>query len=182
MPAEIFDNEDVALARNQDVDALFHRYQQRTLAFIASLGIRGADAEDVQQKAWMRVVEALRAKPFEGHFRGWLFQIVRNTAIDMMRKKRPDPISTEIAEATIASNDTPEQPMIDREYKSAVSSCVDALDVEQREIVRGRLAGESYDTISNRLKISTPRAHRIFFDAKNALRACLQGRFPEVVS
>ena len=181
MPANNFDTEDLDFARNEDVESLFHRYQQRTLAFIASLGLRGADAEDVQQRAWMRVVEGLRKKPFEGHFRGWLFQIVRNAAIDMMRKKRPDSMTAEIAAATIASGNCPEQPLIDREYQSAVSSCVEALESEHRKIVQGRLAGENYETIASRLNISTSRAHRIFFDAKNALRECLQGRFSEVV-
>ena len=182
MSAESFDVEDLELAQNGELDALFGRYQQRTLAFIASMGIRGAEAEDVQQKAWMRVVEALRKKSFEGHFRGWLFQIVRNTAIDMIRKKKPDPMSVEIAEATVASTVTPEQPMIDSEYKAAVSSCVEALEHEQREIVKGRLSGDNYQTIAGRLKISNARAHRIYFDAKNALRECLLHRYPEFVS
>ena len=182
MSAKIDDEEDLEFARDLDIDALYNRYKQRTLAFIASMGIQGADAEDVQQKAWVRIVQSLREQPFEGHFRGWLFQIVRNTAIDMMRKKRPDPMSAEIAEATIADSGSPDQPMIDNEYRAAVSSCIEALEDEQRDLVRGRLAGDNYQTIAQRLKISTAKAHRIFFDAKQALRECLLRRFPEVIS
>ena len=171
---EDFDAEDLEFARRADIESLYQRYDRRTFAFLASLGIRGADAEDIHQKAWMRVLEALRKKPFEGHFRGWLFQIVRNTAIDSMRKKRPESLDAEIAQETIADASGPEESLIDEEYKSAVARCVERLDENQQHIVRGRLAGESYDTICERLQITTARAHRQFFDAKKALAACLE--------
>lgn len=170
---DTFDAEDLEYARRADVDALYRRYQRRTFAFLASLGVRGADADDIQQKVWIRVLETLRQQSFEGHFRGWLFQIVRNTAIDAMRKKRPEPLDTEIAEATISDARDPEQGLIDEEYKLMVAKCVDQLDSTQQQIVRGRLAGESYEVICQRLQIATSRAHRQFFDAKQALTACL---------
>ena len=170
---DTFDAEDLEFARCVDIDALYQRYDRRTYAFLASLGVRGADADDIQQKVWMRVLEALRKKPFEGHFRGWLFQIVRNTAIDSMRKKRPEPLDAEIAEATISDSSAPDQGLIDAEYKAAVAKCVERLDDVQQQIVRGRLAGESYDVICERLQITASRAHRQFFDAKQALTVCL---------
>lgn len=168
-----FDAEDLGLARRVDVDALYGRYSRRTFAFLASMGIRGADADDVQQKAWLRVWESLRKKTFEGHFRGWLFQIVRNTAIDTMRKKRPESLDTTVAEATLSSDASPDQPMIDAEYKAALASCVGKLDEQQQAIVRGRLAGESYEHIASNMQIATSRAHRMFFAAKKALADCL---------
>jgi len=176
-----FDQEDLELARRVDVDSLYRRYDKRTFAFLASMGIRGSDADDIHQRAWMRVLEALRKKPFEGHFRGWLFQIIRNTAIDAMRKKRPDSLDTEVAEATIGETSAPDQRLIDAEYQSALTHCLGKLEQAQREIVRGRLAGENYDQISKRLEIPTSRAHRVFFDAKTALATCL-GRPSQGVS
>ena len=168
-----FDAEDLEFARRVDVDPLYRRYSRRTFAFLSSMGIRGADADDIHQKAWVRVLTALQKKPFEGHFRGWLFQIVRNTAIDAMRKKRPDSLDANVAEETISHSDAPDQPMIDAEYQSALASCVGELDEQQSQIVKGRLAGDNYTVICERMQITTSRAHRIFFDAKQALASCL---------
>ena len=173
MQTDEFDNEDLDLARAKDVGSLYRRYDRRTYAFLASLGIRGSDADGVHQRAWLRVLEALRKKPFEGHFRGWLFQVVRNTAIDAMRKKRPEALDSDVAAATISDTRLPEQSMIDAEYQAAVARCVDRLETTQREIVRGRLAGESYDAISKRLEIKTDRAHRLYFNAKTSLGKCI---------
>ena len=168
------DQEDLSLAQRADVDALYRRYDQRTFAFLASLGIRGPDADDIHQKAWLRVLESFRKKQFEGHFRGWLFQIIRNTAIDAMRKKRPEPLDTEVAEATISVASQPDQPLIDAEYQAAVAECVNQLKGHQRELIRGRLSGQTYDGIAQQLEITTARAHRLFFDAKANLAKCLQ--------
>lgn len=168
-----FESEDLNLARRVDVDSLYRRYSRRTFAFLASMGIRGADADDIHQQVWVRVMSALRKKPFEGHFRGWLFQIVRNTAIDAMRKKRPDALDANLAEKVIATSDAPDQSLIDAEYQSALESCVGKLDENQRQIVQRRLAGDTYDSISESMQIATSRAHRLFFDAKQALATCL---------
>jgi len=168
-----FDAEDLAFARRVDFDALYERYSRRTFAFLTSLNIRGADAEDVHQKVWMRVLEALRKKTFEGHFRGWLFQITRNSAVDLMRKKQPDSLDTTVAEETISVNHSPDQSMIDAEYQSALANCVGKLEPQQRTIVRFRLAGADYTKISEKMQLSSARAHRIFYDAKKALASCL---------
>lgn len=172
-PRRECDRDDLELARQVDVDVLYRRYSRRTLAFLSSLGIRGADADDIHQKVWVRVLESLRKHPFEGHFRGWLFQIARNTAIDSMRKKRPDLLDATVAEATVSDSTGPEQSLIDAEYQAALTNCVDKLDDLQRRIVRSRLSGDDYSSICKSLAITTSRAHRLFFDAKEELAQCL---------
>ena len=170
----ISNDDDVALARSIDIDTLYQRYSRRCLAFLSSLGVRGADADDVLQKAWLRIFQSLGKKPFEGHFRGWLFQILRNTAIDSMRKKRPEALSEADADSATDDIAAPDQSMIDAEYKSALQNCLENLETDARQIVSGRLAGESYELVAEKLEIQTSRAHRIFFDAKQSLGNCLR--------
>ncbi|WP_186775714.1 sigma-70 family RNA polymerase sigma factor [Rubripirellula tenax] len=182
MPAPLADSDhdDNVLARAVDVDSLYRRYGRRSFAFLASMGVRGSDADDVQQIAWMRVLESLRKQPFEGHFRAWLFQILRNAAIDMMKKRRPDSIDHALADQTAASIPPPDQTLIDEEYRSELESCLQRLDEASRMIVRKRLAGLGYDSIATEMSISTARAHRMFFSAKESLTQCLSSGYNKV--
>src|SRR4051812_47544811 len=81
---------DEDLAARRDVGALYARYARRLLAFLGGLGVPRRLCEDVHHDVWLRVVAALAEKPFQGHFRGWLFQVARNLAIDRFRKA-PEP-------------------------------------------------------------------------------------------
>ena len=166
--------DDVDLARAVDITSLYEKYSRRSLAFLASMGVRHADAEDVAQKAWLRVFQSLNKKPFEGHFRGWLFQILRNTAIDAMRKKRPEAWDEATAESATDDIAAPDQSLLDAEYSVVLKGCLETLEPDTRKIVSGRLAGDSYEAVANALNVQTARAHRLFFDAKKALAACLQ--------
>ena len=174
LPTQELDRDDLELARRIDIDALYDRYRQRTFAFLASLGVRGADAEDVHQKVWIKVFQTLRERPFEGHFRGWLFQVLRNAAIDLMRRKRPESIEETGADSVVAATASPDASLIEAEQQAALTRCVEQLESQQRAIVVGRLSGETYSQISGRLNIESSRAHRIFFDAKQTLSDCVR--------
>jgi RNA polymerase sigma factor (sigma-70 family) len=164
---------DEELARRADVAALYGRYSRRLLAFLAGLGLTAADADDVHQETWARAVTALRRSPFEGTFRGWLFQVARNAAIDLARKKRPGSLSAEAADSVIGDDPPPDQLLIDADYQARLERCVGRLPEPEAAVVRGRLAGDGYEAVAARLGVATERAHKLFFLAKQALAACL---------
>lgn len=164
---------DEELARRADVAALYGRYSRRLLAFLAGLGLNPSDADDVHQETWARAVTALRRRPFEGTFRGWLFQVARNAAIDLARKKRPGSLSAEAAGAVVGDDPSPDQPLIDADYQARLERCLGRLSEQEAAVVRGRLAGDGYEAVSARLGIAAERAHKLFFLAKQALAACL---------
>lgn len=47
------------------------------------------DAEDLTQEAWLKLLEAVRIKPERPITRAYLYRIVKNTWIDVQRKKPP---------------------------------------------------------------------------------------------
>jgi RNA polymerase sigma factor (sigma-70 family) len=66
------------------------REQSRLLNFIRRRVPDPADAEDVLQEVFYRLVEANRLlMPIE-HITGWLFQVARNRITDLFRKKQPE--------------------------------------------------------------------------------------------
>ena len=157
-----------------DVEALFEKYGRRVLAFLSTMGIRGADADDIHQQAWIKIIRSLEQSPFEGNFRAWLFKIVRNTAIDAKRKKTPELIDPTTSQSIVATHDSPDQSMIDSDYQRQLSTCLERLPEDARTLIQGRLAGDNYQTIAHRMKLDVTRAHRIFFDAKRSLTQCLE--------
>jgi RNA polymerase sigma factor (sigma-70 family) len=164
---------DLQWARDVNLDALYHKYAKRSLAFLATLGMRQADADDVMQKSWIKVLEHLRGHSFEGNFRSWLFQILRNTTIDFRRRKQPDSIDPTAIAETWLDNDDPARRLQRTEYQNAVRNCVGKLPEQMQTLVSRRMAGDAYEDICIDLRLTVPQGHRSFFSAKELLARCL---------
>lgn len=71
------------------MDCLVGRYRQAFFSWFLGMTGSRADAEDLFQDLWVRVIR--HAGRFENvSFRAWLWQIARNLLIDFRRKKKPD--------------------------------------------------------------------------------------------
>lgn len=75
-------------------ERLYGRYRKSLYRYLVRNSADTAEAEDIYQEAWSRVIRA--AKPFsEGSFRAYLFRIARNVQIDRIRRHRLVPVSDE---------------------------------------------------------------------------------------
>lgn len=72
------------------VNALFQRYRKPLLRFCGATGLQAADAEEVVQDAFVKMVR--NASSFRGDAKvsTWLHQITRNLCIDRLRQNRPE--------------------------------------------------------------------------------------------
>ena len=67
-------------------EALYGRYRQSLYLFLLRSCDTPADADELYQDAWSRVISA--ARPFtEGAFKAYLFRIARNLQIDRFRRQ-----------------------------------------------------------------------------------------------
>lgn len=84
----------VALARGSAAEKrgafqkLYERHKDEVFGFLVRLVRDRALAEDVLQEGFVRVYAALDRYDPRRPFRAWLFTIVRNAALDAMRKAR----------------------------------------------------------------------------------------------
>src|ERR687891_866879 len=96
------DEQLVDLVRGGDdraFDAIHDRYVQRLTGYARQmLGGAHHDAEEVVQDAFVRALNALRADDREMALKAWLFTIVRNRALDVLRR----PVRTTDLEAHAA--------------------------------------------------------------------------------
>lgn len=87
------------MAREQDqrITEVVQRERSRLRNFIRRRVPDPAEAEDVLQDVFARLVEAHRLlMPIE-HVTGWLFTVARNRITDLFREKRPEPFSDQAA-------------------------------------------------------------------------------------
>jgi RNA polymerase sigma factor (sigma-70 family) len=96
---------DVVRLRRGDLNALSElitRYQNRLYRYLLRLVRQPAEAEDLFQQTWLKVVEKIRSFDASRNFDAWLFTLARNLAIDHLRRIRPQSLDEPLATAGIA--------------------------------------------------------------------------------
>ena len=83
----------MALDQDQRISDVVKREQSRLRNFIRRRVPDSADAEDILQDVFYKLVEANRLLMPIDHVTGWLFRVARNRITDVFRKKRPESFS-----------------------------------------------------------------------------------------
>src|SRR4051794_28744784 len=59
---------------------------------VAARPVGASEAEDVSQDSFLRAFHRLEHYRGEGSFRAWLLQIVHNTGLNALARRRPEPV------------------------------------------------------------------------------------------
>jgi RNA polymerase sigma-70 factor (ECF subfamily) len=86
------------------LDQLIEQYQYRLFRYLLYLTGNRETAEDLFQETWVRVLD--RGGQYDGKskFETWLFAIARHLAIDLQRRKKPEPLDS-LEEPQLVSHD-----------------------------------------------------------------------------
>jgi RNA polymerase sigma factor (sigma-70 family) len=166
----------VALVRagRDDAFAAIHtRYCDRLVAFARRLlSGTGHDAEDVVQDAFIRALAGLRSTDNEMHLRPWLYMIVRNRAMDELRKPaRVAAELDEVAHLRPAEDSDPVLRAIERELLGDVVAGIGRLPERQRmALVMRELEGATHAEMSQALGTSVPATKSLLVRARGALQ------------
>lgn len=145
---------DVVRLRRGDLDALSElmtRYQNRLYRYLLRIVRQPAEAEDLFQQTWLRVVEKIRSFEASRNFDAWLFTLARNLAIDHLRRIRPQSLDEPLANSwhsetvadRISSNDrTPLDHALAAERRTEISEAVATLPMIYREVLTLRFEEE----------------------------------------
>lgn len=135
----------VARARSGDAGAmgvLYELYAERVFRFVRfRIGI-AEDAEDVTQRVFLRMIEALPRYETRGTpFGAWLFRIARNAVIDHQRTRRSqEPLETVDEVPSTARG--PEEMAITASEMERVAAALAQLTEDQREVIAYRFFAE----------------------------------------
>jgi RNA polymerase sigma-70 factor (ECF subfamily) len=165
-------------------EALVERYVR--LAGAIAYGIAGdyESAADIVQEAFLKVHAALADLREPERFKGWLYGVVRSTALDWVRKNRRRGGRTSLArveerEEAAADVPGPREGMERRELEERVLREIQALPESYREVIVLKYLDErSYKEISETLGISIETIESRLFRARKILRGRLAGFAP----
>lgn len=135
-------------------------------------------AEEVVQEAFIRIwTHAHQYAPERGSARGWIYAIVRNRALNMLRDgKREDLVDGDRLE-TMQDTEQLEQIMaawhrLDR--NSRLRECLGSLDeIRRRGILMAYVGGYTHGEIAGRLKIPLGTAKSWIRRGLSSLRECM---------
>jgi RNA polymerase sigma-70 factor (ECF subfamily) len=135
----------VRRAQQQDQEALseiFEIYFDRLYSYMASRIGNRAEAEDMTQQVFLKVLQSLPRYRWRGMpFSAWLFRIARNLVIDYHRgqgRARTVPLET----ALCRDSDDPVQIAEQRLTLEEVNQALSQLSESQQDVIRLRFAGE----------------------------------------
>ena len=165
-------------------DALLQRYSRSIYNFALRLLGDPADADDATQQAFIQAFESFPAARPGASLRPWLFQVVRNKCIDLLRKRRTVPLSTLEREESEASQlepadnlPLPSELYEREELQQILQDAIATLPARSREVVLMRYVGElTFAEIGRSLNIPENTAKTLFQRAKGPLRVYLRKR------
>ncbi len=116
--------------------SVYRRYAQPVYRYCLARVGEPADAEDLLQQTFLRVVEALPAWQDRGlPFGAWLFRIARNVSIDAHRRRRVDLVAGEPGEGVeIAAAG----PRVAAEERDELLEAMGLLTADQRQVLQLR--------------------------------------------
>ncbi len=159
---------------------LIERYQGPVYTMAYRMLGNAADADDIAQRAFIRVWLAAPSYEPEARFSTWLFTIVRNLVFNEMRRRQRKPASSleAAAEQGFCAGGSPEQaPDAHLELKdleTVVERALTRLNPQARMAVQlRRFEDMGYEDIAEVLGISVSATKSLLFRARRDLREML---------
>jgi RNA polymerase sigma-70 factor (ECF subfamily) len=188
------DRELIVLAQKGDQAAfrkLVERHQRRAFAIAMGLVRDENDARELVQEAFLRVYRGLNAFQGGSSFFTWLYRIVTNLAIDLMRK--PGRRDAELLDNQPADDEPSDFPLVSRidgadpidvmrrrEIAARIQAALDALPPYHRGVILMReVEGMSYEEMAQAMGVSKGTIMSRLFHARQKLQRALADCYAE---
>jgi RNA polymerase sigma-70 factor (ECF subfamily) len=167
---------------------LVARHQRRAFAIAFGLVRDEEDASEIVQEAFLRVYRGLDGFNGAASFFTWLYRIVKNLSIDLMRRpswqrELADELAGEQADALFLSHlfdADPEDTLRRRELAEVVGAAIDSLPSYHRAVILMReVEGMSYEEMADAAGVSKGTIMSRLFHARKKLQRALFARFVE---
>jgi len=160
-----------------DVRALVHAYSPLLFRVAQAILRNSAEAEDVVQDAFVRVLQHRNRLPEIREMRVWLVRIVCNLALDRRRRGRTEQLDHAVAEALAANNVPAEQALVEAQRLRTVFEEIDKLpSIERQALILTAVEALSPAEIADVLERSEAAVRGLLFRARKRLRKRLERR------
>jgi len=172
---------------------LVERHQRRAFAIALGLVRDESDAREIVQEAFLRVYKGLDRFQGGSSFFTWLYRIVTNLAIDLMRK--PGRKAQALVESQQSSESEADFPFVARidgadpldvvrrkEIAARIQTALDALPPYHRGVILMReIEGMSYEEMAQSMGVSKGTIMSRLFHARQKLQRALADCYAEHV-
>lgn len=167
----------VSRGRREAFAELYKRHHQALFRYCRSILRDPEQAQDVLQNAMASAFVALGVGERDLAVRPWLFRIVHNEAISLLRRRRSQDVGVFEAALVASEDDVPERTLEQRERLASLLADLRALAERQRSALLMReLSGLTVPEIAQALSITPATAKQTLFEARSALRDMAKGR------
>jgi RNA polymerase sigma factor (sigma-70 family) len=164
----------VSMGSTRAFAVLYRRHHQALYRYCRSIVHDDDDAQDALQSAMMRALAALQARKRDVAVRPWLFRIVHNEAVSLLRRRRSH---SSLVEGLEPVDGGLERTVEQRERFAGLIADLQCLAERQRAaLVMRELSGLSIEEIAAALSTSPGAAKQSVFEARSALQEFEQGR------
>jgi RNA polymerase sigma-70 factor (ECF subfamily) len=152
--------------------SLFEKYSAPLLRFTDRMLGSRADAEEVTQEVFVKMITRVEQYDGQAPVASWLFAIAANACRDRMRRgRRAAPVPLEAIAERPAVDAPVDAVLLEKEKREAVRRALSSLSTEQREaLVLARYHGLPYAEIARTLSISEGAVKTRIFRAMEALK------------
>jgi len=169
---------------------LLERHQQRVFGFGMKMCGDVEDAKEVAQETLLTMARAMRDFRGEASISTWLYTVARSFCIKKRRRTKGAPAQHEPldrasgeAAADRDAISTPEQTLLGRELREAVTAALDRLDPDWREVIvlrdiEGLAAAEVAQVTGLSVAAVKSRLHRARVALRENLLAVMGGEAP----
>jgi RNA polymerase sigma-70 factor (ECF subfamily) len=176
-PEEAAQQELILQAQGGNNDAfgqLVRHHQQAVYNIAYRLTGNRQEAEDVAQEAFVKTYQALGRFDSQRPFAPWLYRIATNTALNWIKRQRPQTeLDEEVAPADVAPS--PETQAITTETTERLRAAIANLPHNYRAAIELRhFQGLSYNEMSEALGVSPSDVKSWLFRARRRLRKALK--------
>jgi RNA polymerase sigma-70 factor, ECF subfamily len=168
----------IAESQISRLQAVAQQFRAEIFAYVKSKVSDPAIADDLTQETFVKVGRALAKGATPEHFRGWLYQIARNTTIDFLMEYRrfvPLKDSTLDREASHSEASDSDDGEFRKNLFSYTLNVIKTFPVEDREaLVLTEIDGLSREELAAELKISLTAAKSRVHRARTKLRKAVE--------
>lgn len=167
-------------------ERLVYSYDQQVLRLAYNLLKSQEDARDIYQEAFLRVHKNLGNFRFDCSFHTWLYRIVTNLCLDLLRKRRvrkEEAVQVETEEGTMdrlatvaerAAESDPQRKLLSTEVRDRINRVLAELTPRERAVFEMRHhQGMRLRAIGEVLGTSEEAAKNCLFRATQKMRAAL---------
>lgn len=155
------------------------RYQHEVFRLCFRFLKNRDDASDAAQEVFIKAYNRLEQFKFGSKFTSWLYRIGVNTCLDELRVQNRLQQADSFAFGTDHSAETPHQKTEDRELLGLIRKEAAKLPGTASEVMRLKLAGESYQEIAEKVGITPASARALYSRGRKKLQDSVKSYMEE---